>query len=98
MKDMKLQQMDTTKDAIKLSLESVAEKTGAEWHAQQTHKLAVALFFLDMLEITEQADRDAALKQWVATPASFGCNASAMGQALGRESGKTKLDKVFAGL
>lgn len=94
---MKVEQMDTTKEAIKSYLDEVATKTKGEWHSQAVHKIAVMCFILDSLGITDQAIRDAAMKQWLVTPNAFGCNASAMGQTLGRESSRVKLDKKFEG-
>lgn len=95
---MKVIQMDTTKEAIKSAyLEDVAKKTKGEWHSQAVHKIACLVWILDMLEVEDQAIRDQAMKQWLATPNSFGCNASALGQALGRESARVKLDKKFEG-
>lgn len=94
---MKIEQMDTTKEAVKSYLDDVASKAGIEWHSQAAHKIAVGMFFLDCLGVTEQADRDAVMKQWGATPSSFGANASAMAQQLGRESKANKTEKTFAG-
>lgn len=89
--------MDTTKEGVKALLEEVNAKTPAlEWHSQAAHKIAVGIFALNCLNITEQADRSAFMKQWLATPASFGCNASAMAQQLGRPSAKAKIDATFA--
>ena len=82
---MKIEQMDTTKEGVKVYLEMAAEKHKVLWHSQEAHKVAVGLFAMDSLGITEKADRQAFMTQWRATPSSFGCNASAMGQALGRK-------------
>lgn len=95
---MKIVELNTSKESIKDYLDDVAEATKLEWHSQQAHKIAVGKFWLDQLGITEQADRDAAMKQWVETPSSFGTNCSALGQALGRESGKAKSAKLYAGM
>lgn len=89
--------MDTTKEAIKSYLDDVSLKAKVEWHGQDCHKKAVLVWILDMLNITEQEIRDQAMKQWLATPSAFGANASAMAQAMGRESKKAKTEKVFAG-
>lgn len=96
-KSMKIEQMDTTKDGIKTYLTLAADKMQIPWHSQAAHKAAVGVFFLDMLGITDQADRDAVMKQWTATPSSFGCNSSAMGMSLGRPAGKEALEKTYAG-
>lgn len=93
---MKIEQMDTTKEAIKATLEIAAEKAGVVWYNQQAHKIAVGIFCMDAVGMTEAADRKAFMTQWLATPASFGCNASAMGQQLGREKAGEKLVKVMA--
>ena len=87
--------MDTTKEGIKTYLETAASKANVEWHSQQAHKLAVALFFLDCLGIDDQETRNAVGKQWMATPSAFGCNSSAMGQALGRPKA-AKVEASFA--
>lgn len=89
-------QMDTTKEGCKAYLETAGEKLGLPWHSQQAHKLGVAIFILDCLKIADKEHRNALLAQWQATPSSFGCNASALGQQLGRESGKAKTAALFA--
>jgi hypothetical protein len=94
---MKVEQMNTTKEGCKAYLETAAVGLKQPWHSQLAHKLAVGIWALDCLKIEDQEQRDEFLKQWGATPSSFGTNASALGQALGRESGKTKLEKTFAG-
>ena len=86
-----------TKEAIKTILDKVAIGLKDEWHSQASHKVAVGVFWLDLLKITDQKKRDEAMKEWAATPGSFGTNASALGQALGRESGKAKTAKNMAG-
>ena len=78
-------------------LDSVSEKTKMEWHSQKVHKIAVAVWFLDLLEIEKQEDRDAAMAVWAKTPSSFGTNCSALGQALGREARPSKTEATFAG-
>ena len=94
---MKVKQMETTKEAVKRDyLDKVAEKTGEQWHSQAAHKLAVGVWFLDMLQVADQATRDEAMKQWQATPSSFGSNASALGQALGRKP-TNKTEETFKG-
>lgn len=94
---MKVKQMDTTKEAVKRDyLDKVAEKIGEPWHSQAAHKLAVGVWFLDVLQITDQETRDEAMKQWQATPSSFGSNASALGQALGRKA-TNKTEETFKG-
>ncbi len=95
---MKVNQMDTTKEAVKTRLDKIATLANCEWHSQFAHKMAVCSFFLDMLEVKDQAIREQAAKQWLATPNAFGANASAMALALGRESNKVKTDKAFAGI
>jgi len=94
---MKIEQMDTTKEGCKAFLDLAAEKLNEPWHSQAAHKAAVGLWVMDCLNITEQADRDGFMAQWAATPSSFGTNASALGQALGRENGKAKTATKFAG-
>lgn len=94
---MKVNQIDTTKESVKSYLDKVATKANIEWHGQQAHKIAVLAFILDMLDVKDAPTRDAAMKQWQATPSAFGANASAMAQTLGRESKKAKTDKLFAG-
>jgi hypothetical protein len=87
-----------TKETIKETyLDKVAAKLKIEWHSQAAHKLAVGIYFLDMLEIKDEKKREELLKKWHETPPSFGTNCSALGQALGRESGKAKIEKTFAG-
>lgn len=93
---MKIEQMDTTKAGVKAYLELAAEKHKVEWYGQEAHKVAVGLFWLDLMGVTEKEDRKAAMVQWLATPASFGANSSALGQALGRPSAKAKLESVVA--
>ncbi len=88
----------TTKEDMKAQLDKVAAKTKLEWHSQAAHKIAVCLFILDSAEIKAQADRDAILKQFMATPSSFGCNASALGQALGRPTSAAKVETIFGGM
>ncbi len=90
--------MVKTKEEIKDAyLDMISEKAKLEWHSQKAHKLAVALWFLDALEVKEQGERDKVLKAWAETPGSFGTNCSALGQALGRESGPSKTETTFAG-
>lgn len=94
---MKIVQMDTRKEAIKPRLEAIAKRKNTVWHSQDVHKIAVCAFILDSLGVSDQALRDEAMKQFLATPSSFGCNASALGQQLGRESAREKTEKLFAG-
>lgn len=89
--------MDTTKDAIKQYLDEVAKAIGKEWHTQLVHKGAVAAFWLDMFDVKDQAVRDAALKQWQATPSGFGCNSSGLAQLIDETRKASKTSKVFAG-
>lgn len=88
---------DTTKDGVKSRLTKVATQAKMLWHQQAVHKIAVGTFWLDMLEITDANKRAEALKQWDATPSAFGCNSSAMNQALGKESTTQTTEKTFAG-
>ena len=83
-KTSKVDQMDTTKEGVKVYLESAGEKISQAWYAQQSHKVAVGMFALDCLKIEDQDTRNEFMKQFLATPSSFACNSSAMGQALGR--------------
>lgn len=87
--------MDTTKEGIKAYLDEAATKINQPWHSQQAHKIAVGLFALDCLKIEDQEQRNEFMKQWSATPSSFGANASAMGQALGRPA-KAKAEDLIA--
>jgi hypothetical protein len=86
-----------TKEEVKAKLEAISTKTGAEWHSQAVHKIAVCAAILDMAGIKDQAKRDAVLKAWGETPASFGCNASAMAQQCGRPKAGEAIEKAFAG-
>lgn len=86
-----------TKEEVKTKLEAIATKTGAEWHSQAVHKIAVCAVILDMAGIKDQKQRDAVMKQWSETPASFGCNASAMAQQCGRPKTGEAIEKAFAG-
>ena len=92
----KIVQMDTTKEGIKSYLEIAAEKNKVLWHSQEAHKVAVGIFAMDCAGLTEKEDRAAFMKQWLATPSSFGSNASAMGQALGRPKASAKLETLMA--
>jgi hypothetical protein len=91
--------IETSKESIKANyLDKIAAKReGAEWHDQGTHKIAVAVWFLDAMEIKDQGERDKLLELWQKTPSSFGSNASALGQALGRPAAKAKLAEAFKG-
>lgn len=86
-----------TKEEVKAKLEAIATKTGAEWHSQAVHKIAVCAVILDMAGIKDQKLRDTVMKQWGETPASFGCNASAMAQQCGRPKAGEKIEQAFAG-
>lgn len=87
-----------TKEAIKETyLDKVAEKMKIEWHSQAVHKMAVGIWMLDTLDIKDAKKREELLKKWHETPPAFGTNCSALGQALGRESAKAKIEKTFAG-
>ena len=87
-----------TKEEIKSKyLVPIAAKLKDQWHGQATHKLAVAVALLDLANIKDQAKRDEVIKAWNDYPSSFGANCSALGQALGRESTKEKMEKTFAG-
>ena len=92
---MKVEQMDSTKAGVKTYLDMAAGIIKQEWHSQQAHKVAVGLFALDCLKITDQEQRNDFMKQFLATPSSFGANASAMGQALGRPA-KAKAEELIA--
>ena len=94
-KESKVEQMDTTKEGVKAYLEQAGEIIKQPWHSQQAHKVAVGLFALDCLKITDQEQRNDFMKQFLATPSSFGANASAMGQALGRPA-KAKAEELIA--
>ena len=97
MAESKIIQRDTTKESVKAYLDIIAEKDKIAWHSQEAHKKAVGVFCMDAAGITEPAERSAFMKQWLATPASFGANASAMGQQLGRPSASAKLTATFEG-
>lgn len=87
-----------TKEHIKEKyLVPIAAKIKDQWYGQATHKMAVCVAVLDLAEIKDQAKRDKVMKEWLETPSSFGANCSALGQALGRESTKAKIEKTFAG-
>ena len=96
--EQKVGRFPSTKEEIKAELmDKVAEKIMDQWHSQKVHKLAVALWFLNILEIKDQGKRDAVLAAWQATPGSFGTNCSALGQALGREGKAPEGKKVVTG-
>ena len=81
---MKATQLDTTKEGVKAYLDQAAnDYKGAAKQAQ--HKAAVVAFVLDAIGIDDEALRKHALKQIAATPSGFGCNHSALEQALGVE-------------
>ena len=84
----------TSKEEIKARLVKCGEAMKEQWHSQQAHRGAVLTFFADAMELKPE-ERKALQTLWFATPASFGANASALGQALGRESGKAKIEKMF---
>ena len=86
--------VETTKEAIKTRLEASGKAMNEQWHSQQAHRGAVFSFFADAMELKPE-QRKELQTLWFATPASFGANASALGQALGRESGKAKIEKLF---
>lgn len=102
-------QMDTTKDGLKQRLVAAAEKwnsrktaDGAEMpeseritpHSQMAMRLAVFGFIADSLGATG-ADRQAAWKQFSATNAAFGTNASAMRQTLWPQASATAAKAAF---
>lgn len=94
---MKIIEQKTTKEALKERLDSIATKAGIEWHAQKAHRIAVASFFLDALGIINQKERDEMLTLFLKTPSSFGCNASSLGQSLGRPKAADIIASTFAG-
>lgn len=86
------------KEEIKSKLlEPIALKMKSEWHKQGVHKAAVGVFWLDLLGIKDPKEREKHMAAWAATPSSFGANASALGQELGRPKGTRKVE-AFAGL
>lgn len=92
---MKAKQMDTTKPAVLTRLQAVAKATGNPDHwAQEIHKLAVCQFVLDCANVTDKTLRDEVMAQFIATPSAFGCNASAMNQALGKPKAISVADKL----
>lgn len=87
-----------TKETIKEKyLDPIAAKLKDDWHGQAVHKTAVCVAILDLAGIKEQGKRDEVMKAWLATPSAFGANCSALGQSLGRESGKAKTERTFSG-
>ena len=87
-----------TKETIKTEyLDAVALKLKTEWHSQAAHKMAVGVWMLDAMDVKDAEKRAKLLKAWHETPSSFGTNCSALGQALGRVSGKVKLEETFSG-
>ncbi len=88
-------QMDTTKESIKGYLEDASASLKSLPSHQGSHKLAVFRFIVDTLNITDQATRTAAWKQFAATPSWFGCNASAGNQALGYKTTKEAIVAQF---
>jgi hypothetical protein len=78
-------------------LDTIASKLKIEWHSQAVHKLAVGVYFLDLLGVKDEKKREEVLKAWHETPSAFGTNCSALGQALGRETTRAKIEKTFAG-
>jgi hypothetical protein len=88
-----------TKEEIKSKyLDVIAAKIKDQWHGQATHRLAVGAWWMDAMGVKDQAKRAELLKAWDACPSSFGANCSALGQALGRESTKSKIEKTFEGI
>lgn len=79
---MKIEKMETSKEAIKAYLEDAAASRKCEIQSGKAMRLAVFRFIADMVGLTEQAERNEAWKQFNATPGWFGCNASAARQAL----------------
>lgn len=47
------------------------------------HKIAVGRFALDSLNVNDSPKRTEFMKAWLGTPTAFGCNHSALEQALG---------------
>lgn len=88
-----IEQLDTTKVGIKLYLDSAAETTGKSWNSQESFKLAVFRFIADTAKLDGEL-RQAAWKQFQATPAWFGTNASAGKQALEKA---VKTDRTLGG-
>ena len=88
-----------TKEQIKTELlEKVAEKKkDTPWYSQEAHKLAVGIYWLNLLGVKDQKKRDEALAKWGETPGGFGSNASGLAQQLGRPRGKDKLKAQYAG-
>ena len=97
--EQKAVRFPSTKEEIKAELlDKVAEKIMDQWHSQKVHKIATALWFLNILEIKDQGKRDMVLEAWQAkTPGAFGTNCSALGQALGREGKAPEGKKVVTG-
>ncbi len=78
--------MDTTKEGVKAYLDDAASKLKCEWHTQEAHKLAVGLFWLDMMGVMDAKERGECLKQWqAASSGGFGSNASQLNQKLGHK-------------
>lgn len=78
-------------------LDPIAGKMKSEWHKQSVHRAAVCAFILDSAGIKDSKERDKVFALWGSTPSSFGCNASALGQELGRPKGTRKVE-AFQGL
>ena len=88
--------MFTTKEEIKTKLlDPIAIQQKAQWHSQGTHKMAVAVWFLDATGVKDAKKREEIMLEWAKTPSSFGANCSALSQSLGRETEKSKTDKIF---
>ena len=99
----------TEKDTLlKKQLETIASKLNAsakpdqakvEWHAGVVHKMAVGIWFCDKLKLAAKL-REETLKAFMEeTESSFGNNASALAQSLGRPKGvrNAKIERTFAG-
>ena len=95
-KQMKAVQMDTTKDSIKSYL-SDTKAIMPDASEQAIHKVAVVRFILDSIECDDDAIREHAAKQMLATPSGFGCNDSQLKQVLGLRVAKTSIFEQFAG-
>lgn len=101
---MKVNQMDTTKEAVKTYLELAAGKINevnkdakVQWFSQVSHKAAAGMFAMDIVGMTDEKERNAFMAQWMATPSGFAANASQLNKDLGHEGTKAKTAKVFAG-
>jgi hypothetical protein len=78
-----IESLDTAKDGVKAYLEDAAATRKVAPQSAKAMRLALFRFIADTLKITDKATRQAAWKQFDATPSWFGCNNSAGRQALG---------------